>query len=98
MTNFKVDKRCVILYAKLSKLSRLNIDTLFLIIFFFKSSAFDFIIHHIEKYLSQTNFVDSKQFISHNVPFKRPRQFSFIPPFGSAGLQNKGEKGTDDPS
>lgn len=66
--------------------------------FFFKSSAFDFIIHHIEKYLSQTNFVDSKQFISHNVPFKRPRQFSFIPPFGSVGLQNKGEKGTDDPS
>lgn len=60
--------------------------------------AFIFFIHHIKKYLSQTNFADSQQFISHNVPFKRPRQFSFIPPFGSAGLQNKGEKETDDPS
>lgn len=60
--------------------------------------AFIFFIHHIKKYLSQTNFADSQQFISHNVPLKRPRQFSFIPPFGSVGLQNKGEKETDDPS
>lgn len=68
-------------------------------IYFFSTLPLSFFfIHHIKKYLSQTNFVDSQQFISHNVPFKRPRQFSFIPPFGSAGLQNKGEKGTDDPS
>lgn len=57
-----------------------------------------FYIYHINKYISQTNWNDSPQWISHSFPSIRLRQFSEIPPFGSVGCQNKGEKETDDPS
>lgn len=65
---------------------------------FFKSSVIELYIYYINRYISQINFNEKPQDTSHNFPSIRPRQFSVIPPFGSVGRQNKGEKETNDPS